>query len=264
MTDQQRLGDFDVPNVARMYDYYLGGKNHFPADRAAAEKVIELSRGYVKEAALENRLFLRRAVRFLAGECGVRRFLDLGTGLPTQGNVHEIALAEAPDAEVVYVDIDPLVAAHGRALLAGDPRVEFLEADLRDPDRIFAMLPERFTLDRPVGLLLVACLHFIPDEEDPAGIVARYRELLPPGSYIVISHVCSDSLQEIMAAAGNVYSNANAPFEARPRAAIERFFAGLELVEPGLVPVHEWRPEPDALPPRADIMAVLGGVGRRP
>ncbi|GGO02767.1 hypothetical protein GCM10010116_05360 [Microbispora rosea subsp. aerata] len=264
---EQAPGGFDVtrPNVARMYDYYLGGKNHFPADRAAAERIIELSKGHVREAVRENRAFLGRAVRFLASECGVRRFLDLGAGLPTQGNVHEIALREAPDCLVTYVDNDAVVAAHARALLEGDPRVRFLEGDLRKPAEIVsAASASGFPLDGPVGLLLVACLHFVPDEEDPEGILAAYRDLLPSGSYIVISHACSDPVPDAMAAAGGVYGNANAPFEARPAARITGFFDGFELVEPGVVPLNEWRPEPDALPLRSDVLPVLGGVARRP
>ncbi|WP_307848220.1 SAM-dependent methyltransferase [Microbispora oryzae] len=265
MADLDQLpggSDFNRPNVARMYDYYLGGKNHFPADRAAADKVIELSKGHVREAVLENRAFLARAVRHLARERGIRRFLDLGAGLPTQGNVHEIALETAPDALVAYVDNDRVVASHGRALLAGDPRVRFLEADLRRPADIVALVErEAFPLDRPVGVLMVACLHFVPDEEDPAGIVARYRDLLPPGSHIVISHVSSDPVPGAMAAAGGVYNHANAPFEARRREEIARFFEGLDMVEPGLVPLNEWRPDPDAPPLRGAFLPVLGGVG---
>ncbi|WP_432932426.1 SAM-dependent methyltransferase [Microbispora sp. CA-135349] len=264
---EQAPGGFDVnqPNVARMYDYYLGGKNHFPADRAAAERVIELSYGYVRETVQENRAFLRRAVRYLAAECGVRRFLDLGAGLPTQGNVHEIALQEAPDSLVTYVDNDAVVAAHARALLEGDPRVRFLEGDLRRPEEVVAAASASgLIFDRPVALLLVACLHFVPDEEDPEGVVAAYRELLPSGSYVVVSHVCSDPVPEAMAAAGGVYGRANAPFEARPAARIARFFDGFDLVEPGVVPLNEWRPEPGALPLRGDFLPILGGVGRRP
>ncbi|GAA0359230.1 SAM-dependent methyltransferase [Microbispora corallina] len=267
MGERQAPGGLDVtrPNVARMYDYYLGGKNHFPADRAAAEKVIELSRGHVREAVRENRAFLGRAVLHLAGECGIRRFVDLGAGLPTQGNVHEIALAAAPDARVVYVDNDPVVAVHGRALLAGDPRVEFLEADLRRPGDVLAALPADFGPgDEPVALLMLACLHFVSDEEDPAGIVAQYRDALPPGSHIVVSHVTSDPLPAVMAAAGGVYGAANAPFDARPREAIARFFDGFELVEPGLVQLHEWRPDPHTPPLRTAFLPVLGGVARRP
>ncbi|MGI5159597.1 SAM-dependent methyltransferase [Microbispora sp. CA-102843] len=264
---EQAPGGFDVtrPNVARMYDYYLGGKNHFPPDRAAAERIIELSHGYVREAVRENRAFLGRAVRYLAAECGIRRFLDLGAGLPTQGNVHEIALEEAPDSFVTYVDNDAVVAAHGRALLEGDSRVSFLQGDMRRPKEVLAAAGEAgFTFDGPVALLLVSCLHFVSDEEDPAGLVAAYRDLLPAGSHIVVSHVCSDLLPEEMAQAGAVYGNANAPFEARPGAQIARFFDGFEPVEPGLVPLNEWRPGDDPLPPRGGFLPVLGGVGRRP
>ncbi|WP_432871593.1 SAM-dependent methyltransferase [Microbispora rosea] len=264
---EQAPGGFDVtqPNVARMYDYYLGGKNHFPADRAAAERIIELSQGHVREAVRENRAFLGRAVRYLAAECGIRQFLDLGAGLPTQGNVHEIALKEAPDSLVTYVDNDAVVAAHARALLEGDPRVRFLEGDLRRPEEIVAAASAAgLTFDRPVALLLVACLHFVPDEEDPEGIVAAYREVLPSGSHVVISHACSDPIPEAMAAAGGVYGRANAPFEARPAARIARFFDGFDMVGPGAVPLNEWRPELDALPLRGGFLPVLGGVGRRP
>ncbi|MEV4460683.1 SAM-dependent methyltransferase [Microbispora sp. NPDC049633] len=264
---EQAPGGLDVtrPNVARMYDYYLGGKNHFPPDRAAAERVVELSHGHVREAVRENRAFLGRAVRYLAAECGIRGFLDLGAGLPTQGNVHEIALEEAPDSFVTYVDNDAVVAAHGRALLEGDPRVRFLQGDLRRPEEIVtAASAAGLGLDRPVAVLLVSCLHFVPDEEGPEAVVAAYRDLLPPGSHVVISHVCSDLLPEEMARAGDVYGNANAPFEARPGAQIARFFDGFDLVEPGLVPLNEWRPGDDALPPRGGFLPVLGGVARRP
>ncbi|MFC4535311.1 SAM-dependent methyltransferase [Sphaerisporangium dianthi] len=264
MDDERPPRELDVnrPNVARMYDYYLGGKNHLPADRAAAEKVIEISGGRVREAVRENRDFLGRAVRYLANEHGVRRFLDLGAGLPTKGNVHEAALAAAPDARVVYVDNDPVVAAHGRALLVTTPEVSFLEADLRRPGEIISALPEAFTLDRPVGLLMVACLHFVPDEEDPWGLVAAYARALPAGSHIVISHVSSDSLPEVMARGRDAYKDANASFEARTGESIRRLFDGLRVAAPGVVPLNEWRPDPDALPLRAEFLPVLGGVGQ--
>ncbi|MGW4643913.1 SAM-dependent methyltransferase [Sphaerisporangium sp. NPDC004334] len=267
MVDEQRPSkELDVgrPNVARMYDYYLGGKNHFPADRAAAEKVIEISQGKVREAVRENRDFLGRAVRFLAREVGVRGFLDLGAGLPTQSNVHEVALAAAPDAQVVYVDNDPVVATHGRALLATNPRVSFLEADLRRPDEIIAALPAGFALDRPVGVLMVSCLHFVPDHEDPWGLVAAYARALPSGSHIVISHLGSDAFPSEMAQGRKVYGAANAVLEARPRASILRLFDGLQVIDPGVVPLNEWRPSPDALPLGGGFLPVLGGVGRVP
>ncbi|WP_244461184.1 SAM-dependent methyltransferase [Microbispora triticiradicis] len=264
---EQAPGGFDAtrPNVARMYDYYLGGKNHFPADRAAAERVVELSQGHVREAVRENRAFLRRAVRFLARERGIGAFLDLGAGLPTQGNVHEIALDVSPDVRVTYVDNDPVVAAHARALLEGDPRVRFAQADLRRPEEVVAAAEANgFALDRPVALLLVSCLHFVRDDEDPEGLMAAYRELLPSGSHVVISHVTSDPLPDAMAAMGGVYSRANAPFEARPAGQIAGFFDGFDLVEPGVVELHRWRPEPDALPLSGPVLPVLGGVARRP
>ncbi len=256
--------DANRPNVARMYDYYLGGKTHFPADRAAADKVIELSQGHVREAVMENRAFLARVVRFLAQECGIRHFLDIGSGLPTQGNVHEIALEAAPDAQVVYVDNDPVVAAHARALLTDDSAVRMVQADLRDPEKIIKSLPEGYGDGRPVGVLMISCLHFVKDEEDPAGLVARYLQALPSGSHVAITHVCSDRLKETMSAARGVYGNANASFEARPRADIEALFGDLEMVPPGLVELHAWRPDPDLPPLRADFMAVLGGVARKP
>ncbi|GGK98051.1 hypothetical protein Sme01_61680 [Sphaerisporangium melleum] len=267
MVDERHpLREFDVsrPNVARMYDYYLGGKNHFPADRAAAEKVIAISRGHVREAVRENRDFLGRAVRFLAREAGVRGFLDLGAGLPTQGNVHEVALAAAPDAQVVYVDNDPVVATHGRALLATTPQVSFLEADLRRPDEVISALPAAFALDRPVGVLMVSCLHFVSDQEDPWGLVAAYARALPSGSHIVISHLGSDAFPAEMAQGREVYGAANAMLEARPSASIVRLFDGLRVVDPGVVPLNEWRPAPDALPLRGASLPVLGGVGRVP
>jgi Protein of unknown function (DUF574). len=225
--------------------------------------VIELSGGRVREAVRENRAFLMRAVRFLALERGIRRFLDIGSGLPTQGNVHEIALEVAPDSRIVYVDNDPIVAGHGRALLANDPRVDLLHADLRAPEEIIAALPEGFVTGEPVAVLMISCLHFIKDEEDPAGLVARFANALPAGSHVAITHVCSDQLPEVMTAASGVYANANAPFDARPRSDIEAFFGGFELVPPGLVQLQEWRPEPDAVPIQAAFMAVLGGVARR-
>jgi hypothetical protein len=246
-----------------MYDYYLGGKTHFPADRAAAEKVIELSRGNVREAVLENRAFLARVVRYLVRECGIRHFLDIGSGLPTQGNVHEIALDAAPDSQVVYVDNDPVVAAHARALLTDDSAVRMVQADLRDPDTIVKALPEGFVDGPPVGLLMISCLHFVKDEEDPAGLVARYLRALPVGSHVAITHVCSDRLGEIMSAASGVYGSANASFEARPGADIRALFGDLEMVPPGLVELQAWRPDPDLPPLRADFMAVLGGVARK-
>jgi hypothetical protein len=171
-----------VPNPARIYDYFLGGKDNFPADREVADQVVAIA-PVARDIVEDNRAFLRRAVRLLAREAGVRQFIDLGSGLPTQGNVHEIAQAVAPDARVVYVDNDAMVVTHSRALLAGDNTVA-IEADLRDPDSVMGHpeVRELIDFDQPIALLLMAILHFIPDDEDPYGIVARFRDTLPAGS----------------------------------------------------------------------------------
>jgi S-adenosyl methyltransferase len=245
--DRGVLGfDTSVPNPARMYDYFLGGKDHFPADKAAAEQLLATV-PLTRVGARENRAFLQRAVGFLAGEAGIRQFLDIGTGLPTQGNVHEVAQAVAPDARVVYVDNDPIVHAHANALLSGDNTASIL-GDLRDPDGILADPETNRLIDfrQPVAILLVAVLHFIRDREDPAGIVARLKAAMAPGSYLVISHATGDLYpREIGAEATKAYDRATAPLVLRTRAEIERFFDGLELVPPGLVQLSRWRPDGD-------------------
>ena len=177
-----------VPNPARIYDYLLGGKDNFPADRQVAEQLLAIA-PVARDVVEDNRAFLRRAVRVLTREAGIRQFIDLGSGLPTQGNVHEIAQAIAPDARVVYVDNDAMVVTHSRALLAGNNTVA-IQADLREPDRILGHPEVRELIDfhQPIALLLMAILHFIPDDEDPLGIVARFRDALPTGSYLAISH----------------------------------------------------------------------------
>ena len=177
-----------VPNPARIYDYFLGGKDNFPADREVAEQVVAIA-PVARDIVEDNRAFLRRAVRLLAGEAGIRQFIDLGSGLPTQGNVHEIAQAAVPDARVVYVDNDAMVVTHSRALLAGD-NTAAIEADLRDPDSVMGHpeVRELIDFDQPIALLLMAILHFVPDDEDPYGIVARFRDALPAGSYLALSH----------------------------------------------------------------------------
>jgi hypothetical protein len=259
-----------VPNPARIYDYLLDGKDNYPADREVAEQVVAIA-PMARQAVRDNRAFLRRAVRFLAGEAGVRQFIDLGSGLPTQGNVHEIAQAVAPDARVVYVDNDAMVVTHSRALLAGDGSLA-VQADLRDPDAVLAHPEARelIDLDRPVALLLLAILHFIPDEQDPAGIVARYRDALPPGSWLALSHGTRDipvrpdlspeEMAEMGAKVERLYQQTTASIVTRSRAQVERFFDGFELVEPGLVEIQRWRPED----PGAGLPGgFYGGVGRK-
>ncbi len=199
-------------------------------------------------------------------EAGIRQFLDLGTGLPTQHNVHEVAQEVIPDARVVYVDYDPIVVVHGRALLATTDAVTVVQRDLRRPDEILAD-PETRRLvdfDQPVAVLLVAVLHFIRDEEDPAGIVARLRDAMAPGSYLVVSHTAEESPDEVMAAAQQGFRLAGAPLTPRTRAQIGRFFDGFQLVEPGLVEVSQWRPEtPEASAAGKSPWTIVGAVARK-
>ena len=259
-----------VPNPARIYDYFLGGKDNFPADREVAEQVVAIA-PVARDIVEDNRAFLRRAVRLLAGEAGVRQFIDLGSGLPTQGNVHEIAQAAAPDARFVYVDNDAMVVTHSRALLAGD-NTAAIEADLRDPDSVMRHpeVRELIDFDQPIALLLMAILHFIPDDQDPLGIVARFRDALPAGSYLAISHGTrdipdrTDMSPEAMAEMGvkveRLYQLTTASLVTRTRAQVERFFDGFELLEPGVVEIQLWRPdESGSLLPGG----FYGGVGRR-
>ncbi len=251
-----------VPNPARMYDYYLDGKNNFPADREAAERALAIAPS-TRDMARENRAFLRRAVRFLAAEAGIRQFLDIGAGLPTQGNVHEVAQAVAADARVVYADNDPVVVTHARALLA-DPSTAAIPADLRDPGAILASPEVRALLDsgQPVAILLLAVLHFIQDADDPAGIVARLRDAVPAGSYLAISHATADAPNprpEVAAQVVGVYRRATASLALRGGAEVARFFEGFDLVDPGLVQVQHWRPEAVSTAPGG----IWGGVGRK-
>lgn len=238
--------DPETPSTARMYDYYLGGKNNFPADREAAEEVMaKMPPGTIRTAARQNRMFLGRAVRFLAGQ-GVRQFLDIGTGLPTMGNVHEVAQGVAPDCRIVYVDHDPVVLAHGRNMLSSVSGATIIGHDLRQPPAILAdhELRGLFDLSQPVAVLLVAVLHFIKDAEDPRGILAELMGAMAPGSYLVISHATADSYQELDDAI-QAYSTASSSMHNRTRAEIEALFTGLDLVDPGVVWLAQWRPDAD-------------------
>lgn len=252
------------PNVARIYDYLLGGKDNFAADRAAAGELLRL----IPDAAAacrENRQFVRRAVRYLAGE-GIRQFIDIGTGLPTQGNVHEVALDAAPDARVVYVDYDPVVVAHARALLAkpAAPAVVAISGDLRRPKQILddPELRGLIRLDEPFAVLATAVLHFIGDDEDPYGVTWTLTDAMPPGSYLVISHITPDDIPpEADRRAQAVYADATAQAHPRSRDDIARFFYGLELTGPGVVSVSAWRPEPLVRQPAGRTL-LYGGVAR--
>jgi O-methyltransferase involved in polyketide biosynthesis len=254
--------DTTVPTAARMYDYWLGGHENFAADRAAALKITEGTPG-VPEAARANRRFLGRAVRYLAGEAGIRQFLDLGAGLPTNGNVHQVALEVTPDARVVYVDNDPMVIAHARALDPGDT-VAVIHADLRDPDTILRQPGTRGLIDfsQPLAILFVSVLHFVP-EPDAHAAVAAFTGAAAPGSHLVVSHGYHNQDPRAAATTNTVYASTASPVTQRTPKEILSFFDGLEILEPGLVPVQEWRPdEPD--PPGLTKAWILGGVARKP
>ncbi|WP_082122144.1 SAM-dependent methyltransferase [Frankia torreyi] len=227
-----------------MYDCLLGGKDNFPADREAVEAAVAAF-PHLPSAARQNRSFLHRAARLVA-EFGVRQFLDVGTGIPTSPNLHEVVQAAAPESRVVYVDNDPIVLVHARALLTGSPqgRIAYLDADLRDVDRILTApeLIDTLDLTQPVALSLIAILHFVGDDDDPYGIVRRLVERLPSGSHLTISHVASDLNPDVERAA-EVYRQRGVDIHARSHADIKRFFDGLELVGPGLVPVQRWLPD---------------------
>jgi SAM-dependent methyltransferase len=251
----------DVAHSARMYDYYLGGKDNFAADREAAEKVLA-NFPAMRTTARENRAFLRRAVTYLAAEAGVHQFLDIGTGIPTADNTHEVAQRVAPGSRVVYADNDPIVLAHARALLAGGSTA-YLDADLSDPDSILAQAREVLDLKSPVALLLISVLQFLPGD-DPYTIVAQLLSALPEGSYLVISHATADFLPAGTGLAGQrIYDAARIPLQLRTHAEIAKFFDGCNLVPPGLVPISEWHAanEPQPRPTLADA-ALYGAVAR--
>ncbi|WP_236045502.1 SAM-dependent methyltransferase [Paractinoplanes ovalisporus] len=253
------------PHPARVYDYLLGGKDNFAADRAAAEQGIKVNPNAVT-APRQNRAFLRRSVNYLA-QRGVRQFLDIGTGLPTKPTVHEVAQRVEPAARVVYADNDPLVLAHARALLTGSPegRTCYVDADLREPRRILesAELRETLDLEQPVGLLLFAVLHFIEDDHDPYGIVKELMSALPSGSFLVVSHLTADYDPEAWGRFTEVMRNQGMVSRLRSQAEVGRFFDGLEMVEPGVVPILSWRPDEDV--PFTDAQVSLyGGIGKKP
>jgi SAM-dependent methyltransferase len=259
----------NVPSVARMYDYYLGGRDNFAADREAAEKMIELGRQMGNDArqiALANRGFLGRAVRMIS-EAGVRQFVDIGAGLPTQDNVHQVARRHGQDSRVVYVDNDPIVLTHARALLARDSDVLALEGDLKDPDAILddPLVAEHIDLTQPYAVLLVAVLHFVPDDAEAARIVARLRERLRPGGYLVLSHLyAGDATADETQTGQQVYrGTTSGGLASRGYDQIAAYFDGLDLLGPGVVPVADWTP--DASPDGSyDLVksGILAGVGR--
>jgi S-adenosyl methyltransferase len=252
-----------VATAARMYDYWLGGHDHFAADRIAALEVEAIA-PEAPVLARQNRAFLGRVVRYLAGQAKIGQFLDLGTGLPTRGNVHQVAQQANPAARVVYADNDPMVIAHSRALKTG-PGVAVIGADLRDPDTILGHPDTVRLIDfaQPLAVLFVAVLHFVADADDPRAIVARYLDAAAPGSALVISHVTSDPGPRTAADVAGVYAATANPATPRPRGQILGFFDGLDLLPPGLVPASHWRPvEPRQADSATDWL--LGAVARKP
>jgi hypothetical protein len=256
--------DPTVPSPARIYDFLLGGKDNFAVDREMAEAMVGQSPA-ARDAAPANRRFLGRAVEFIA-DAGVRQFIDLGTGLPSQNNVHEVAQRVRSDARVVYVDNDPVVLRHAEALLARDDSTVVILEDMRNPERILAHPTVRQLIDfsEPVAVLYVAALHFVIDDQDPWGVVSAMTEPLVPGSYLTVSHSTYEGQPaELIAELEERYRNSSAPAVARSRAAITRLFDGFELVEPGLVHTTEWRSDDlERIRPGGEF--ILAGVGRKP
>ena len=259
-----RLLNVTQPNVARIYDYLLGGKDNYQADRDAADELIKAVPEAAK-AARQNRYFLERAVRYLVEQAGIRQIIDVGTGLPAQDNVHEVAQRVACDARVVYVDNDRVVVRHGEAQLASNERVAMIESDLRTPREIITH-PEVGRLidfDRPVAVLMLASLHFLTDADNPHAIVRLWRDTMPHGSYLAISHITADEVNPDHAkAAQEVYANASAPAVTRTLAEMESFFDGFTIVPPGVVDINAWPvPVPRYAP--HDRVLLYGAVGRK-
>jgi hypothetical protein len=257
--------DASVPHIARVYDYWLGGKDNFAADREAAEKVIATFPD-VLVSVRAQRAFLGRAVEYLVTEAGIRQFLDVGTGLPAADNTHEVAQRAAPESRVVYVDNDPLVLAHARALLVGSPEgaTAYLDADLRDTGNIVREASRILEFGAPVAVMLLGVLHCIPDDEDPAAIVAALMAAVPPGSYLVIAHPASDIGTSQLGESMRGYNEqARIPLTARTHAQVCRFFDRLDMVEPGVVQLQRWRPSAGGLEADRDL-ANYGGMGRKP
>jgi S-adenosyl methyltransferase len=253
-------------NVARVYDYWLGGSHNFLADQDLGRSIAAVDPN-IRDSARANRAFLGRAVRFLAA-AGISQFLDIGSGIPTQGNVHEVAQQANPDARVAYAEIDPVAIAHSKAILAGNENAAIIEADLREPEKVLSHPDTRRLIDfgQPVGLLLVAVLQFIADADDPWPIVATLRDALAPGSYLVLCHGTNEGKPTVAQAAQKVYnSGVSTPITMRSRANILRFFDGFDLVDPGLVYIPQWRPDsPADVPSDPSKFWGLVGVGHKP
>lgn len=255
--------DTDTPSAARLYDYYLGGAYHFDADRRLAHRIYQVY-PEMPQLARVNRAFLRRATEYCVRQ-GITQFLDIGCGLPTTGAVHEVAQALDPEARIVYVDNEPVAVAHGELILEHNDRAAIVHADLRDPDTVLNHPTTRrlLDLDRPVALLIVAVVHFVPDADNPAGVIARYRAAMAPGSHVVFSHV-SGSMQADLGRAVDLYRHSQTPAYLRPKADLAAMLAGFDLVEPGLVPVPRWRPDHPDDAAADGLQSFYAAVGRLP
>jgi hypothetical protein len=257
--------DTSVAHIARVYDYWLGGKDNYAADRKAGDAALEAF-PYIAGGVRANRAFLARVVRYLADEAGIRQFLDIGTGIPTANNTHEVAQAVAPDSRVVYVDNDPIVLAHARALLTSSPEgaTAYLDADFGAVDKILAYASETLDFSQPVAVMLIAILHLIDDEADPHGTVAKLIAAVPSGSYLAISHLSSDIMASPArtAAHDRLRELMHEKQTLRNREEVASFFTGLEMVAPGLVPLTQWRPNTEA--EANSPTALWGGVARKP
>jgi hypothetical protein len=261
---EQPLGlNTGVPQTARIWNYWLGGKDNFPVDRQVGDQILEAFPAIV-ENARASRAFLARVVRYLAGEAGMRQFLDIGTGLPTANNTHEVAQAVAPESRIVYVDNDPIVLTHARALLTSSPEgaTAYVDADLRDPDKVLQEAARTLDLTQPVAVMLMGILGHIADDGDARSIVRRLLDAVPSGSYLTMNDG-TDTSEEVVEAARIWNESANPTYHLRSPDRIARFFDGLELVEPGVVSPPRWRPDPSSsgLPAEVDSFC---GVGRKP
>ena len=257
--------DTSVASIARIYDYWLGGKDNFKADRDAAEQMIQQYPDIVT-GVRKNRAFLGRAVHYLAAEAGIRQFLDIGTGLPSSNNTHEVAQRAAPDARIVYVDNDPIVLSHAQALLTSTPEgaCAYVDADIRDTGKILKDAANLLDFSRPVAVCLIMILQFIPDEDDPVSIVRALVDAIPSGSYLAVAHPASDVDQHVGPALRQLSTRMGST-RAAPRShqEVSRFFDGLEMVEPGLVQLHRWRPG-TGLDDTSRDLAAYGAVARKP
>ncbi|GAA4232152.1 SAM-dependent methyltransferase [Actinomadura meridiana] len=256
----------EIPHSARIYDYLLGGKDNFPADREAAANIVA-SWTALPTGMRANRKFMARMAHHLAAEHGIRQFLDIGTGLPTSPNLHEVVQAVAPDSRVVYVDNDPIVLVHARALLTStrEGRTAYLDADFLDPDAIIGSVQLRDSLDleRPVAVSLIAILHFMLDDDEVRRIIDRLMEPLAPGSVLALSTTTLDNNPEAVAAGVAAYTAHGIPTKARTRVEVERFFDGLELLDPGVVAVHRWHPDEESAKLDDSMVTIHGGIGRK-